>query len=96
MSICIFQAQNVLEAYNLKNAEEERLWKKQILKVYVNCAICCDKIGHFGRTITYCNQALELDRSCVKAHYFKGKVSIFVSKVQTKILKVSHSFIVLN
>ncbi|BFZ18347.1 hypothetical protein BsWGS_21386 [Bradybaena similaris] len=67
------RAQNVLEAYNLKNAEEERLWKKQILKVYVNCAVCCHNLGHFGRTITYCNQALELDRSCVKAHYFKGK-----------------------
>ncbi|CAG5135787.1 unnamed protein product [Candidula unifasciata] len=67
------RAQNVLEAYNLKNADEEKMWKKQLLKVYVNCAICCHNLSHFGRTITYCNQALDLDRKCVKAHYFKGK-----------------------
>ncbi|RUS79498.1 hypothetical protein EGW08_012730 [Elysia chlorotica] len=66
---------NILENYHLKSDEEERQWNKQLLKVYVNSAICCFHIKHFGRCISYCNQAIKIDRTSIKAHYFKGKVS---------------------
>ncbi|GFR63617.1 peptidylprolyl isomerase [Elysia marginata] len=66
-------AANILEGYHLKNDEEEKQWKKQLLKVYVNSAICCHNIKHFGRCISYCNQAINIDRGNIKAHYFKGK-----------------------
>uniref|UniRef100_A0A0B6YR98 peptidylprolyl isomerase n=1 Tax=Arion vulgaris TaxID=1028688 RepID=A0A0B6YR98_9EUPU len=67
------RAQDILEGYKLKNDDEEKMYEKQLLKVYVNCAICCHSLSHFGRTITYCNDALRFHKNCVKAHYFKGK-----------------------
>ncbi|KAK3781678.1 hypothetical protein RRG08_043589 [Elysia crispata] len=67
------RAANILENYHLKSDEEEKQWSKQLLKVYVNSAICCHHIKHFGRCISYCNQAIKIDRTSIKAHYFKGK-----------------------
>ncbi|KAI8782892.1 inactive peptidyl-prolyl cis-trans isomerase FKBP6-like isoform X1 [Biomphalaria glabrata] len=67
------RAQNILEEYHLKNDEEEKLWTKQLLKVYTNSAICHHNLKQFGRTIHFCNEILKKDKNNVKAHYFKGK-----------------------
>ncbi|XP_005089179.1 inactive peptidyl-prolyl cis-trans isomerase FKBP6 [Aplysia californica] len=67
------KAEEVLQRYNLKNEEEQTQWTKQSLRVYLNCATCSNYLKQFGRVISYCNNALRLDRNAVKAHYFKGK-----------------------
>ncbi|XP_059162063.1 inactive peptidyl-prolyl cis-trans isomerase FKBP6-like isoform X2 [Physella acuta] len=64
---------NILESYDLKNDDEEQQVNKQLLKVFVNLAVCNHYLSHYGQTIHYCNRAISLDKTNIKAHYFKGK-----------------------
>ena len=51
-------------------------------QAYSNCAVCSHKCHQYGRVITYCNHALRMDKTWVKAHYLKGKALHSLSSLE--------------
>ncbi|KAH9515147.1 Inactive peptidyl-prolyl cis-trans isomerase fkbp6 [Bulinus truncatus] len=73
-------AQSILDDYHLKDENEQKLWIKQCLRVFLNLAICHHHLRHYGRAIHFCNEVLEKDKNNVKALYFKGKALLGLCK----------------
>ncbi|XP_076453238.1 inactive peptidyl-prolyl cis-trans isomerase FKBP6-like isoform X2 [Babylonia areolata] len=76
------QAGKILEDYHLKNEAEEEQQKKVLVRVYINMALCCQKLKQNGITITYCNKALALNPHNVKAIYHKAQALHFMSEFE--------------
>eukprot|EP00118_Oscarella_pearsei_P018357 m.187904 g.187904 ORF g.187904 m.187904 type:complete len:210 (+) comp39371_c1_seq5:1009-1638(+) len=63
----------LLERASVKNEAEEKVWKAELIKLYLNMATCCIK-KHIGpKAITFCNKVRDFDRRNVKAFYCLGQ-----------------------
>ncbi|XP_048751940.2 inactive peptidyl-prolyl cis-trans isomerase FKBP6-like isoform X2 [Ostrea edulis] len=67
----------MLEKAHLKNEEEEETHQSQLLKLYLNLAICCTKLADSKHCINWCKRALEIchtdNESRTKALYHYAK-----------------------
>ncbi|KAL5016791.1 hypothetical protein ScPMuIL_006380 [Solemya velum] len=67
------KAMDILEAYSMKDENEEKEQKALLLKLYMNMSLCCVNLGHSGRAITYAKRALDIQRNSAKALYLCAK-----------------------
>lgn len=66
-------ATQIIEDYLPKNYEERRQGEQFLLTLNLNMALCCIRLNHSGRAVTYCQKALQLDNTNTKAFYRLGQ-----------------------
>ena len=64
----------MLENRRLKDDEEEKKWKKALIKLYLNLSLCNLRMHRPKPAITNCRNALDLDEKNVKAVFRLGQV----------------------
>ncbi|GAB1608912.1 inactive peptidyl-prolyl cis-trans isomerase FKBP6-like [Argonauta hians] len=64
---------NLLEVSHLKNDHDEELYLQYMTAIQLNLALCCLKMSHFARAVTYCRNVLNRDHSNAKALFRLGQ-----------------------
>ncbi|GAB1602645.1 inactive peptidyl-prolyl cis-trans isomerase FKBP6-like [Argonauta hians] len=66
-------ALTVLDEYVTCNSEEERQVGELRVLLLLNLSLCCLRLNHPTRALTYCNKVLNVDRNNAKALYRLGQ-----------------------
>ncbi|XP_065831205.1 inactive peptidyl-prolyl cis-trans isomerase FKBP6-like [Oscarella lobularis] len=62
-----------LEKASMKDEAEEKMWREELIKLYLNVAVCCIRKRIGPKAITYCNKVRDLDRRNAKAYFCQGQ-----------------------
>ena len=77
MWVFIFiQSVNLLETCHLKSEEEEMESRRLLISLNLNLALCCLRLSHSPRAITFSRKVLNLDRNNAKALFRLGQVHL--------------------
>ncbi|XP_067685280.1 inactive peptidyl-prolyl cis-trans isomerase FKBP6-like [Haliotis asinina] len=66
-------AVRIMEDAHLKDYKEQQEQRKLLLKLYLNLALCCEKMGEVRRALHNCASAYRLDPKNAKVLYHYGK-----------------------